>query len=61
MNAKKFPTKKGYRLWLDQPQAIVEILDYTPNSKKKNAKIFNPWKRETLNAPEKLVKEQNKS
>jgi len=32
MNIKRFPTKEGYKLWLDQPEAVVEILDYTPQS-----------------------------
>lgn len=27
---KRFPTKKGYSLWSDQPEALVEFFDYTP-------------------------------
>jgi len=34
MNTRRFPTKEGYKLWLDQPEAVVEILDYTPQSEK---------------------------
>ncbi|XP_046589523.1 uncharacterized protein LOC107220614 isoform X1 [Neodiprion lecontei] len=26
---RKFPTKKGYKLWADQPEALVELFDYT--------------------------------
>ncbi|EZA61428.1 hypothetical protein DMN91_003689 [Ooceraea biroi] len=37
-NAKRFPTKKGYKLWLDQPEAVIEMLDYTPQSKKNTQK-----------------------
>ncbi|KAH0953130.1 hypothetical protein HN011_005790 [Eciton burchellii] len=32
MNTRRFPTKEGYKLWLDQPEAVVEILDYTSQS-----------------------------
>lgn len=32
-NTKRFPTKRGYKLWLEQPEAVVEVLDYTPQSK----------------------------
>lgn len=33
MNSKKYPTKKGYKLWIDQPEAIVETLHYVPKQK----------------------------
>lgn len=36
MNVKKFPMKKGYKLWLDQPEAVVEILDYSQKSEDKS-------------------------
>ncbi|KYQ59611.1 Ribonuclease P protein subunit p21 [Trachymyrmex zeteki] len=36
MNSKRYPTKKGYKLWLDQPESLVRILDFTPKSKNKN-------------------------
>lgn len=31
MNSKRYPTKKGYKIWLDEPESIVETLDFTPN------------------------------
>ncbi|XP_047366719.1 ribonuclease P protein subunit p21 [Vespa velutina] len=30
LNSKKYPTKRGYKLWIDQPEAIVETLHYVP-------------------------------
>jgi len=36
MNAKRYPTKKGHKLWLDQPESVVQTLDFTPKSKNKN-------------------------
>ncbi|XP_014479427.1 PREDICTED: ribonuclease P protein subunit p21 [Dinoponera quadriceps] len=35
MNTKRFPTRKGYKLWLDEPQAVFKIFDYTPEEEKK--------------------------
>lgn len=37
-NIKRFPMTKGYKLWLDQPEAIIEILDYTPKPRNENIK-----------------------
>lgn len=34
MNSKRYPTKKGYKIWLDKPESIVETLDFTPKSNK---------------------------
>lgn len=59
-NTKRFSTKKRYKLWLDQPQATIEILDYTPKSKKENAQNPVPQE-ESSNTPEKVVNEQGKS
>lgn len=42
MNIKRFPTKKGHKLWVDDPQAIIEILDYTPRLKKENVQQSDP-------------------
>lgn len=36
MNTKRYPTKRGYKMWLDQPESIVETLDFTPKSKNEN-------------------------
>lgn len=36
MNVRKFPTKRGHKLWLDQPEAIVEILYYAQKSETKS-------------------------
>ncbi|XP_032665414.1 ribonuclease P protein subunit rpr2 isoform X1 [Odontomachus brunneus] len=44
MNIKRFPTKKGHKLWLDDPQAIIEILDYTPRLKKEDVQQTDPQK-----------------
>lgn len=33
LNSKKYPTRKGYKLWIDQPEAIVEVLHYVPKQK----------------------------
>jgi len=52
MNTKRYPTKEGYKLWLDQPESIVEILDFTPKSKNKNVQ-----KPSCTDVPEK-IKEQ---
>ncbi|XP_012234166.1 uncharacterized protein Rpp21 [Linepithema humile] len=46
-NTKRFPTKKEYKLWVDQPEAVVETLDYT--SKSKNEGIQKRNLQETLN------------
>lgn len=29
-SSKKFPTKEGYKLWWDQPEAVRCVFDYTP-------------------------------
>ena len=29
-NTKKMPTKKGYKLWSDQPEAVRCVFNYTP-------------------------------
>ncbi|XP_072760717.1 uncharacterized protein Rpp21 [Anoplolepis gracilipes] len=42
MNTKRFPTRKGYKLWLDQPEAIIETLDYTPKPKNENVRKSDP-------------------
>ncbi|XP_071564650.1 uncharacterized protein Rpp21 [Temnothorax nylanderi] len=55
MNTKRYPTKKGYKIWLDQPESVVEMLDFTPKSKNKNKQ--KPGSGDT---PEK-VKEQTKN
>lgn len=36
MNTKRYPMKQGYKMWLDQPESIVEMLDFTPKSKNEN-------------------------
>lgn len=36
MSTKRYPTKKGYKLWLDQPESVIEVLDFIPKSKNKN-------------------------
>ncbi|KAL2737838.1 ribonuclease P protein subunit p21 [Vespula squamosa] len=33
LNSKKYPTRKGYKLWIDQPEAIVETFHYVPKQK----------------------------
>ncbi|XP_011162210.2 ribonuclease P protein subunit rpr2 isoform X1 [Solenopsis invicta] len=33
MYTKRYPTKKGYKLWLDQPESVVETLYFKPKSK----------------------------
>lgn len=38
MHTKRFPTRKGYKLWLDQSEAIVETLNYAPKPKTENIK-----------------------
>jgi len=37
MNTKRYPTKKGYELWLDQPESTVEMLDFTPKSRNQDS------------------------
>lgn len=36
MNSKRYPMKKGYKLWLDQSESTVQTLDFTPKSKNGN-------------------------
>ncbi|KAL6259488.1 hypothetical protein P5V15_009407 [Pogonomyrmex californicus] len=36
MNIRKFVMRKGYKLWLEQPESIIETLDFTAKSKNKN-------------------------
>ncbi|XP_046739555.1 ribonuclease P protein subunit p21 isoform X2 [Diprion similis] len=38
---RKFPTKKGYKLWADQPEALVELFDYTPKQSVDNVTACN--------------------
>lgn len=39
---RRIPTKKGYKLWADQPEALVELFDYTPKlNEDKNDLIEN--------------------
>ncbi|KAI4488160.1 hypothetical protein M0804_005008 [Polistes exclamans] len=33
LNSKMYPTKKGYKLWIEQPEAIVETLHFLPKKK----------------------------
>ncbi|XP_025074070.1 ribonuclease P protein subunit p21 [Pogonomyrmex barbatus] len=33
MNIRKFVMRKGYKLWLEQPESIIETLDFTAKSK----------------------------
>lgn len=47
-NTKRFPTKKEYKLWIEQPEAVVETLHYT--TKSNNEGIQKPNLQETLNA-----------
>ncbi|XP_012539312.1 ribonuclease P protein subunit rpr2 [Monomorium pharaonis] len=36
MYTKRYPMKKEYKLWIDQPESVAEILDFTPKSKNEN-------------------------
>jgi Sec7-like guanine-nucleotide exchange factor len=45
MNTKRFPTKREYELWIDQPEAVVETLDYM--SKSTNEDVQKPNLQET--------------
>ncbi|XP_011882058.1 PREDICTED: ribonuclease P protein subunit p21 [Vollenhovia emeryi] len=53
MNAKMYPTRKGYKLWLEQPESVVETLDFTPKSKSESSQ--NPG------GTRRRVKEQTES
>lgn len=33
LESKKYPTKRAYKLWADQPESIVQVFDYTPKIK----------------------------
>lgn len=55
MNTKRYPTKKGYELWLDQAESTVRTLDFTPRPKNKNLQ-----KSDSGGDPEK-VKEQTEN
>ncbi|KAL0105591.1 hypothetical protein PUN28_015823 [Cardiocondyla obscurior] len=46
MNTKRYPTKKGCKLWLDQSESLVETLDFTKNK--------NVEKRSSVDTPEKV-------
>ncbi|KAG7211859.1 hypothetical protein KM043_011080 [Ampulex compressa] len=35
MNSKRYPTGKGYKLWTDQPESTIQLLDYTLKTKDK--------------------------
>lgn len=49
LNSKKYPTKKGYKLWIDQPEAIVEVLHYIPKQKSQNCdKTFSDSNNEVV-------------
>jgi len=52
-NTKRFPTTKGYKLWLDQPEAIIETLDYTPKPKNENI--------QKSDAPEEMKEKKDES
>lgn len=41
---KKYPTKRGYKLWTEQRESVVQIFDYTPKSKKNNSRGSNTGK-----------------
>ncbi|XP_066591301.1 uncharacterized protein Rpp21 isoform X1 [Prorops nasuta] len=33
--SRKYPTKQGYKLWIEQPGAVIQTLDYTPKLERK--------------------------
>lgn len=32
LSIKRYPTKKGYKLWTEQPNSVVQIFNYTSKS-----------------------------
>lgn len=32
LSVKRYPTKKGYKLWIEQPNSVVQIFNYAPKS-----------------------------
>ncbi|XP_020279796.1 ribonuclease P protein subunit p21 isoform X2 [Pseudomyrmex gracilis] len=55
MNVRKFPTKRGHKLWIDQPEAIVQILDYAQKSETESTSTSD-WREEISNTSEELKK-----
>ncbi|XP_076172390.1 ribonuclease P protein subunit Rpp21 isoform X2 [Ptiloglossa arizonensis] len=37
LSIKKYPTNKGYKLWTDQPNSVIETFNYAPKIKNSNS------------------------
>ena len=67
--SKKIPTKKGYKLWWDQPESVRCVFDYTPKPRIESFKSEIESSESTskieieieVNPPEKEKEQVNKS